>query len=489
MMRLIFIIILFAQGVCLMSCSKWLDINPENQIGKDQLFEDEMGFQNALNGIYQKCSETSLYGKNLSWGALSLMAQNYRQEFIRDLTDQYFGKYEYESAEVLQAIDGIWSGMYNVIANCNLLLKEIASKPASMFMLDTVAKNLIEGEAYALRAMAHFDLIRLFASAPNKNADMAVVPYHDTYPSEVTLPLKTKDAIDRVIKDLLHAKDLVAYHDTSYNKEAFLHGASGRFGKSEGIKGGDFFKKRGYRLNYCAIVGMLSRVYMYKGDVDQALFYAQYFYDRFYKNNAWFFFNTPEDYTTSLIYKQKKYLEECIFAFYNRDLLQNVESYCAGDNGSDLLLADYDGIFYDDTDDYRASLLSDSDEHFIYKYRDVNSSLRNEFEGYTIPVLRISEIFYILIEGHYLKGNVTQALELLKELRMKKGAKRQISSIESLDHLYDILVNDARREFIGEGQLFFMYKRLNRDILIENGSIAAMEERMTFKVPDSQNFY
>lgn len=80
-------------------------------------------------------------------------------------------------------------------------------------------------------------------------------------------------------------------------------------------------------------------------------------------------------------------------------------------------------------------------------------------------------------------------MRLLKEFRDKKGCKRQISSVSDIGSLYDILINDARREFVGEGQLFFMYKRLNRNILVENGEITASEERMTFKVPDSQNFY
>ena len=119
----------------------------------------------------------------------------------------------------------------------------------------------------------------------------------------------------------------------------------------------------------------------------------------------------------------------------------------------------------------------------------MNNYQQDNVEGTAIPVLRLSEMYYILMECNFLKGNTTECLRLLKEFRSKKGSKRSITSVGDIRSLYDILINDARREFIGEGQLFFMYKRLNRNILVKNGEITASEERMTFKVPDSQNFY
>lgn len=488
-MKRIVLILCFLIGI-FSSCNSWLEVEPANQISKEKLFADEMGFQNALNGIYQKCAESNLYGKNLSWGALSMMAQNYETDPINDYADWYMSVYDYETAEGLSIINSIWSGLYNAIANCNLLLNEIIPVNPSLFTLDTISKDLIMGEAYALRAFCHLDLLRLFAPAPVRDEQVALVPYHDIYPSVVTVPLKTKETVDKVINDLLKAKDLVAYHDTAYNISGMSYKMAARFQGQYALKGGDFYNKRGFRLNYCAIVGLLARAYLYKGDVDNALFYAQYFYDHFYNGKKWFTFNSSYDYTTSLSNKQKKYLEECLFAFYNRDLLQTVETYCTeGYYPTILQLADFDAVFADDLDDYRSYLVSSDGEHLVYKYREVGNSYVDDLEGLAIPILRLSEIYYILMECHYLKGNQTECLRLLNEFRGKKGCKRQISSISSLEDLYDILINDARREFVGEGQLFFMYKRLGRDILIKNGVYEGGEERVTFKIPDSQIFY
>ena len=187
--------------------------------------------------------------------------------------------------------------------------------------------------------------------------------------------------------------------------------------------------------------------------------------------------------------KQKKYLEECLFGFYNANLLLDVESYYSASGYSQARLADYDGIFADDGDDWRSYLFSSDDAHNVYKYREVGNQSIDEVEGLTIPILRMSEIYYILIECNYLKGNTEESVRLLNEFRAKKGCKRQIASINGVNDLYEILINDARREFVGEGQLFFMYKRLNRDIKVAGGVITATNERMVWDVPDSQIFY
>jgi len=241
-------------------------------------------------------------------------------------------------------------------------------------------------------------------------------------------------------------------------------------------------------MNYCAVVGLLSRAYLYKGDKENALKYAKHLYDRFIKGNAFFSFHSSNDYSTSLANKQKKYLDECIFAFYNKNLLNIVESYYKT-NTENLPVNDVENIFLNDEDDYRLYLIEKDGMQYgnSLKYRQVDNYQRDDVEGRAIPVLRISEIYYTLIECYYEKGEVAEALRLLKELRSAKGCKRQITSISSLTQLQDILINDARREYIGEGQLFFMYKRLNRGILYKNGEYSPLEERVTFKIPDSQN--
>ena len=50
------------------SCSDWFEVQPENEIAKEDLFASYDGYRTALNGIYRNLSDASLYGNNLSFG-------------------------------------------------------------------------------------------------------------------------------------------------------------------------------------------------------------------------------------------------------------------------------------------------------------------------------------------------------------------------------------------------------------------------------------
>ena len=59
------------------SCSDWFEVQPENEIAKEDLFATYDGYRTALNGIYRNLSDASLYGNNQSIGFISLLGQNY----------------------------------------------------------------------------------------------------------------------------------------------------------------------------------------------------------------------------------------------------------------------------------------------------------------------------------------------------------------------------------------------------------------------------
>ena len=118
----------------------------------------------------------------------------------------------------------------------------------------------------------------------------------------------------------------------------------------------------------------------------------------------------------------------------------------------------------------------------------MNSFSIDSGEGRVLPNLRMSEIYYILIECLYEKDQA-KAFELLQELRRARGCKRIVSSALGISDLQDILINDARQEFIGEGQLFFMYKRLNKSILSVGAAVNPSNKVFVFGIPDSQKIY
>lgn len=80
MKKLISHILIALTGMLAVSCNAWLDVTPENAIADDDLFSTGFGYRNALNGIYTNLASDELYGKQLSWGFLSAISQQYNQK-------------------------------------------------------------------------------------------------------------------------------------------------------------------------------------------------------------------------------------------------------------------------------------------------------------------------------------------------------------------------------------------------------------------------
>ena len=81
------------------SCNAWLDVTPENAIADDDLFSTGFGYRNALNGIYTNLASDELYGKQLSWGFLSAISQQYNQKATQNCHQRYHTKLLYPCQE------------------------------------------------------------------------------------------------------------------------------------------------------------------------------------------------------------------------------------------------------------------------------------------------------------------------------------------------------------------------------------------------------
>lgn len=66
-MKKLYIIVILS-SLCCFSCSKWLDVRSEFDVYEESMFENQFGFYNALNGLYQEMAKKELYGQELLWG-------------------------------------------------------------------------------------------------------------------------------------------------------------------------------------------------------------------------------------------------------------------------------------------------------------------------------------------------------------------------------------------------------------------------------------
>lgn len=119
-----------------------------------------------------------------------------------------------ENASVNAIISDIWLNTYNAIANCNNIIANINNIEPGKFELGEEERDLILGEALGVRAMLHFDMLRLFAPAPATNPSGNYIPYFTIYPSTSEPYLTIDDFLGHVIDDLVKARRLVAPHDS-----------------------------------------------------------------------------------------------------------------------------------------------------------------------------------------------------------------------------------------------------------------------------------
>ena len=119
---------------------------------------------------------------------------------------------------------------------------------------------MIKGEALALRAMLHFDLLRCFGVSFSVNPDMPSIPYSTALDYHVFPQLTVSEAANRVLADLLQAESLLRQYDPI---------ATGRVITELDDNG--YLINRRVHLNYYAVKALQARVYMWMGRYDEAL--------------------------------------------------------------------------------------------------------------------------------------------------------------------------------------------------------------------------
>ena len=130
---------------------------------------------------------------------------------------------------------------------------------------------------------------------------------------------------------------------------------------------------------------------------------------------------------------------------------------------------------YPSSDDFRKEYLviTNSNGYDIsVKYADVDSE-----NGGKVPMIRLSEMYLIAAESGF-NAHKDVAIGLLEELRKNRGIAEEISTTITYDNFVKELTREARREFIGEGQLFYWYKRLG--LPVDQGSTTITLELSQF---------
>lgn len=160
--RLQVVFLLVAGLLSATSCNDWLDVKPKTEEEAEELFSTIDGFKSALAGVYIGLSQSGLYGREMTFGMVGVLGQEWGDGATLKTNYSaynYLLNYNYEQSVSKALIDVVWNKMYENIANVNTLIQYTDLKREVLGDYYEVVK----GEALALRAYMHFDLLRLFA--------------------------------------------------------------------------------------------------------------------------------------------------------------------------------------------------------------------------------------------------------------------------------------------------------------------------------------
>lgn len=434
--------------IALSGCSKWLDVKPEDEFIEEKVFMTRQGFYDALNGIYLNMASNNLYGSKLNLVTLDILAQTYHISTSHPALERNFISFNYGDKDVKTSIDNIWSSMYVNIANVNRLLKNVETYG---HILDPETKMLIRGEALAARAYLYFDLLRMFAPAYTIEPEAERIPYYTTATYETAPFSKSSVVIENILNDLQEAESLLAKSDPAIQ----MAQVDRTIGSVE-MEIKNFQEFRNYHLNYYAVKGLQARVYMYAGNKPEALNAAEVVI----ASKTKFPWVKQSDLATASTIN-RVFSMEVLFALEN-SRLYNVydEKFNGALEDRNILSAGTTTrftnlIFENWPNDYRFSsswTASGGKSYPVFiKYKDITNTNFRNFR-YTIPAIRLSEVFLIAAEC---EPDPVKGLAYLNELRVN----RNCPVIGSEVGLTNNILKEYRKEFYGEGQLWYYYKR------------------------------
>jgi len=477
------------------SCAKWLDIQPETEIDKSALFTTEDGFKEALLGVYIRGSKTDLYGKELTVGMPEVLAQNYTISSFDPYRYKATAEFKYDDQYFLGRKDNIWKGLYHGIVNANLILENIDQK-RNLFRGDNY--NLIKGEAYALRAYLHFDLLRLFAPSFKQRATAEAIPYVTSYSNLSTQFATVTTVIDSVVNDLEKAKVLLE-KDPIISKLYVIGypNETDTLANSEMTNPDLFLQNRRHRMNYYAVCASLARVYLYKGDYTKAFLNAKIIIDS--KKFPWT--NTTDFIAVEEKNKDKIQYKELLFGWYIPTLNADLNTYWFANGTSGMHLDQNDARTI-----YEISTVGATDMRYtqwfltvssgtdyvseVVKYRrnSLSDGAAANLHFLMAPAIKLSEVYLIAAESSF-DTNPTQARQYLDELRINRGIE-QPTTITTKDAFITEILKEIRKDSYGEGQLFYAYKRLHRAINGLKGTLIQPDNKFfVLPLPDDEIIY
>ena len=404
----------------LASCEKsFLELKPPTSLTPEFALATEADLQVALRGAYAGLKSTALYGRSLMVLG-DMMADNTYQSALNTNRYTNFNLYNYLVTD--GDVAGLWNASYSVILRANNIINSPIADNANI--------QQIKGEAYAIRALAYFNLVRYFASPYTLDPSKLGVPIITTYQADLK-PERAKiaDVYTLINKDLTQAFTLM----TKFTN-------SSQFSK------------------YSA-KALQAKVYLAMGDKTNA-------------KTAALDVITNSGFTAISSAAHTGYWAGVAPRTDKVETLLEISFDAVANNAFDAL-----SYIYLQSGNY-GDMLCSSELYDLFESTDIRKSLYatgtrgglasvfvNKYSSFTgdhsdTKVIRMSEMYLIAAEASY-PSNTADALKYVNEVTSRRGATAIASSGSAL--LEDI-ITERRKELAFEGERYLDMQRLQRNI-------------------------
>ena len=453
------------------ACEKWLDVIPKTMQDAEVMFNSYQGYKDALTGCYLKMKSRNLWGEHMTITTVEYLAQHWVLKGENDAVDA-MKKHDYLDDNVRPVFRRMYGGLFNIIVQANTII-EAMPLTGKTAIADPDSRGVIEGEAYAIRALCHFEVLRLFGRVPG-GVRSTRLPFTDGVSREPSRYYDYADYVRLIEADLIAAEELLLKHDPFV---AHTVEAVNNLGAGAGTVHDPFLHYRQLRLNYWAVKALQARFYLYTGDTAKAYAAANAVIQAA-DNGKGFnlaggasaiddiskkYYALPGEGLFMLSSNKLEYIEkELFFGDGTTFVSLHMDEKRMEDGTSGLFGETYAGatnnrfksIWMRKRDEYGKMLF----EPLKYDQRDATKMAATNLLLYKqiIPMLRLSEMYLIVMETSDDLNEINTRYNTYQRARDVAP-----TTLAGKQEVMDMIEKEYRREFFGEGQMFSFYKRRN----------------------------
>jgi len=429
MKKIIILLVAFAAGF--VSCNKFTDLEPFDYISDQNAMSNLENATASLTAVYGGLRAGAYYGRNfVVWGDTPtdnvLVAPNNSNRFL--------GQSQWSMTAAYADLADLWNSGYSRLRRINNILDNVDNVPDAT----DADKARIKGEALALRALVHFDMVRIFAQTYVGNGSALGIPYISTVPVPTDFPSRepVSAVYTKIVADLDQSISLLV--------DDFSLPAASRRGP--------------IHITQNAVKALKARVALTMAEYSTAKALAVEVINSgrysLVSNanyvNSWTTIPSSESIFT-LIFTNNDYGATGALGYI----------YLQAGYGDLRVPAAFKALF--DADDirqcfFKAGTAAEAAFTFVNKYPGRGVTGLDNFN-----ILRLSEMYLIAAEAAARTNDETTAREYLDAIR-QRALPAAPAATETGPALIDAILLEKRKELCYEGHYYFDLKRLQMTI-------------------------